>query len=127
MGVKRDLYNVNEEMRSAIGGALLESVGGKAQGPNLLPERESKLQKLNDATGKEHSIAEGDVSGVYVGKIELGSSEFARIQQEDGSYLLSTWSPEMTDFLGREIEISRRGNGEISITRAESNSITREF
>lgn len=127
MGVKRDLYNVNEEVRSAIGGALLESVGGTAQGPNLLHERESKLQKLNDATGKEHSIAEGDVSGVYVGKIELGGSEFARIQQEDGSFLLSEWSPEMTDFLGQEIEISRGGNGEFSITRAESNSITREL
>lgn len=127
MSVKRDLYNVNEEVRSGIGGALLESIGGTPGGAKLLPEQESDLEKLNEATGKEHSIAEGDVSGVYVGKVELGDSEFARIQQEDGSFLLSEWSPEMTDLLGKEIEISRGENGEVSIARAESHLIERDF
>lgn len=127
MGVKRDLYNINEEIRSGIGGALLESIGGTPGGANLLPEQESDLQKLNEATGKEHSIAEGDVSGVYVGKVELGDSEFARIQQEDGSFLLSEWRPEMTDFLGQEIGISRGESGEVSIIRAETNAIEREI
>lgn len=127
MSVKRDLYNLNEEVRSAVGGALLESIGGSPGGAKLLPEQEGDLEKLSEVTGKEHSIAEGDVSGVYVGKVELGDGEFARIQQEDGSFVLSEWSPEMTDFLGQEIGISRGDNGEVSITRAEGNSIEREL
>jgi len=126
MGVKKDLYNVNEEVRSAAGGFLIEAVGGTASGAKLLAEQERDLEKLNNATGKEHIVTEGDVNGIYVGKAQLGDDPFARIEQEDGSFVLSKWGPEMTKHLGKEVGISRGAKGELSISRADTGSIERE-
>ncbi len=108
MSVKKDLLDVNEDVRSAMGGFLLENIGGKADAPRYQPEVRSDLGKLNEATGKDHSFLDGDVQGKYVGKIELGGNEFGRIERADGGFSFVEWDPKTTGETNFLVEMNVR-------------------
>lgn len=128
--IKRAGAEITEEVRSAAGGFLLETIGGKGEGPKFVmtPEKreafEADRQKLGQATGREHFFSDGDVSGRLMGKVELGGNELARIDCGKEGIALTPWQDDMSPFLGKDVSISR-DQGQ-TITRELNNSIERE-
>ena len=116
-----------EYTRAAIGGFLLEAIGGQGGGPQQLDfERFEKDQaRLSAATNKEHFVAEKEVDGVLLGKAELGGGTWGRVSQEDGRVALVPWREEMTDLLGMDVKVSREA-GQTKMQALERGGMERE-
>lgn len=133
MTLKRDLGDMNEEVRSAMGSFLLESIGGEGAGPQLQrvertepAEFEADRQRLCEATGKDHFLAEEDVQGRLIGKVELGDDMWGRVSQEGGRVALVPWDEKMTDLLGMDVGVNRE-QGKTVMQAVEKGGMEREI
>ena len=133
MSLKKDLGDMNEEVRSACGSFLLGLVGGQGAGPQLQrvertepAEFEADRKRLCEATGKDHFLAEEDVQGKLIGKVELGDNMWGRVSQKDGRIALVPWEKEMTDLLGMEVSVNRE-QGKTVMQAVEKGGVEREI
>lgn len=66
--------------------------------------------KLEKATGKDHHYsAEKELSGRYMGKVKLEGKDWARIDQGKRVALVP-WNEQMSQHLGKQVDIKREGN-----------------
>jgi hypothetical protein len=76
-----------------------------------LEKREADRDKLNQATGKEHHFRDqGTASGRYVGKVQLGGQQYARLD-EGRSVGLVKYDKAMGQHLGKDITVMQHERG----------------
>ena len=127
--VKRTISEMNEEARSAAGGFLLETVGGKGSGAHFEPSNpkafEEDREKLSKALGRDHFVAEKDVEGKLVGKVELGGNVWGRIDQGQEGFALVPWNDSLTELIGKDVSMNREAGETVAKSVEDSISLER--
>lgn len=122
--LKHVVADVAQATVRAAGDVLIQSIGGTpTHHPGSRPELidhgrdfDAARQRLEDATGREHHYADGEVAGRLVGKVNLAGQAFARIAQQDGkSFALTPWHSDMTRYVDAEVVIRHEKGRNLSI------------
>ena len=102
--------DATQAVRDFAGGVPEQFFGADVpleQRMNISGDLDQDLKKLSDVTGKDYEIIKGDISGTYLGKVELGGSMYGMVKRQDSETIgLTPWSEELTGQMGKDISIT---------------------
>ena len=86
------------------------------------------LRRFSVATGRDYELAEGDIEGRYLGKVELAGKTYGMVQQHEKNIVgLVFWSEDLTGCVNKEIKITGQDTRTVERVEDRERGLMREL